>query len=147
MSETKRCSKCKRALSLKAFYTRLRKGKKIIVSACKECTRAKVRKYDASNRKRHVQRFRLWRKKNPAKSQEQKRRYQARNKLRTRAHQALHNAVVDGRIVKPATCEGCRKKFNPKKLHGHHPDYRKPLLVIWLCDPCHKREHKRLRNV
>lgn len=34
----------------------------------------------------------------------------------------------------PECCEGCGLK---KKLEKHHPDYAKPLLVVWLCKPCH----------
>lgn len=26
----------------------------------------------------------------------------------------------------------------------HHPDYSKPLEVVWMCRPCHLAEHKRL---
>jgi hypothetical protein len=34
----------------------------------------------------------------------------------------------------PELCEGCNK---PVRLEKHHPDYSKPLLVVWLCKPCH----------
>src|SRR5688572_6263292 len=26
--------------------------------------------------------------------------------------------------------------------HRHHPDYSKPLEIVWLCAPCHRREHQ-----
>ncbi len=29
----------------------------------------------------------------------------------------------------------------------HHPDYSKPLEVIWLCVPHHGAEHKRLKEI
>ena len=28
-----------------------------------------------------------------------------------------------------------------QKTQAHHPDYTKPLHVIWLCPPCHRAEH------
>ena len=27
----------------------------------------------------------------------------------------------------------------PKRLERHHPDYDLPLLIVWLCKPCHYR--------
>lgn len=34
-----------------------------------------------------------------------------------------------------------------KDKHNHHPDYSKPYEVIRLCGPCHRAEHKRLREL
>lgn len=45
-----------------------------------------------------------------------------------------HNAAARARISAPVLCEGCGL---PKRLEKHHPDYSKPLLVLWLCKPCH----------
>ncbi len=60
-----------------------------------------------------------------------------------KAHNALNNAVRDGKIVKPLLCSVCNKE---KKLHGHHDDYSKPLDVEWMCSTCHKAFHKDLDN-
>lgn len=37
-------------------------------------------------------------------------------------------------------CRDC----GAKKSEMHHPDYSKPLDVVWLCKPCHDAEHRRL---
>ena len=37
-------------------------------------------------------------------------------------------------------CEECR--INPAR-EKHHPDYSKPLEIKFLCNPCHKRIHRR----
>lgn len=26
--------------------------------------------------------------------------------------------------------------------HRHHPDYDKPLEIVWMCAPCHRRVHQ-----
>ena len=55
-----------------------------------------------------------------------------------RANAQVSDAVVSGRLQRPAECEACGKLCRP---HGHHDDYDQPLLVRWLCAPCHKRQH------
>jgi hypothetical protein len=50
------------------------------------------------------------------------------------AHVAANNALRDGMLERKTSCEGCGL---PKRLEKHHPDYSRPLLVVWLCKPCH----------
>ncbi len=33
------------------------------------------------------------------------------------------------------------------KTEGHHPDYSKPMEVLWLCGQHNKEEHKRLKAI
>jgi len=58
----------------------------------------------------------------------------------------LKYAVDTGKIIKPKTCSRCRKGGI---IHGHHPDYNKPLDVIWLYLWCHINEHvaQRLKQI
>jgi formylmethanofuran dehydrogenase subunit E len=52
--------------------------------------------------------------------------------------------IRDGKIIKPKLCEHCKEE---KILNGHHPDYSKPLEVVWLCHSCHKLLHNKLSTL
>lgn len=58
-----------------------------------------------------------------------------------KARNALNNAVKSGKIIR----NPC-KKCGSKKVDAHHPDYSKPLKVIWLCRSCHAKEHLKDRR-
>lgn len=53
------------------------------------------------------------------------------------ARSAVNNAIRAGKIAKGA-CEVCGTE---KRVHAHHDDYAKPLLVRWLCAVHHKETH------
>lgn len=57
------------------------------------------------------------------------------------ARKKLNYAVRAGHVAK-LPCEVC----GSLKSNGHHEDYGKPLVVIWLCRPCHDAEHARLKQ-
>lgn len=62
---------------------------------------------------------------------------------RSKARVALGNAVRDGRVIPWPVCavpDCCGKP------HGHHPDYSRPLDVVWLCDSHHKEAHALARH-
>ncbi len=63
------------------------------------------------------------------------------NKIKIMARFILRNRVKSGKIMK-SNCAICGNE----KVQGHHPDYNKPLCVIWLCAKCHKQEHLRLNK-
>jgi len=42
------------------------------------------------------------------------------------------------------SCEHCGKNGH---LVKHHRDYTKPVAVVWLCDSCHGKEHKKLNKM
>ena len=78
-----------------------------------------------------------WRKREPSTT------YQAiwgrNNREKTRA-----KTIAQRHGFEKKPCERCGSEY---KVEKHHPEYSKPLLVIFLCRPCHKAEHTRLRKV
>jgi hypothetical protein len=58
---------------------------------------------------------------------------------RNRARQAVKYALKAGTLTKQS-CRDCGDII----VQAHHPDYTKPLEVIWLCLLHHIAEHKRL---
>lgn len=46
----------------------------------------------------------------------------------------LHNLYPN-----PEPCVICGEEGE----HRHHPDYNKPLEIVWLCESCHHKLHKR----
>lgn len=65
-------------------------------------------------------------------------RMRAKHPEKYAARQAVLVAVRSGRLV-PRPCQRCRSG----NAQAHHPDYSKPLEVEWLCQPCHRSEHRR----
>lgn len=61
-----------------------------------------------------------------------------------RAHNAVAQALKDGRLQKPSQCCGCIRIGSD--LVAHHEDYHWPLAVWWLCRACHDLRHMELRG-
>src|SRR5260370_38957482 len=57
-------------------------------------------------------------------------------RLQSKAQSAVARAVKSGKLIQ----RPCEKCGNPKS-EGHHPDYEKPLEVVWLCSKHHKLVH------
>jgi hypothetical protein len=66
------------------------------------------------------------------------RRYAEKNRIKRLAKDTVHNAIRAGKLNK-MPCAIC----GIKKAEGHHPDYTKPLKVIWLCKEHHTEIHKK----
>jgi len=64
-------------------------------------------------------------------------RYCEKNRIKRLAKDAVHNAIRAGKLKKlPCVICGC------KTVEAHHPDYTKPLKVMWVCKKDHKIIHK-----
>lgn len=53
----------------------------------------------------------------------------------------VRDAIKNGSIHRPSECSACSKETTPD---AHHPDYNKPLEVLWLCRQCHIGLHRKL---
>jgi len=63
-----------------------------------------------------------------------------------KAQNLLEQAIEDGKVVRQTVCEACGTtgifKDGRTAIQAHHPDYDKPLEVMWLCQPCHHEIHR-----
>lgn len=57
---------------------------------------------------------------------------------RTRARSITTAAIKAGRLKRPDRCQDCG---SPGRPEAHHEDYSKPLVVVWVCRPCHCARH------
>lgn len=70
--------------------------------------------------------------------------YHLKNQHKAKAHHAVKMEIVKGGLTRPANCEQCGG--GDREIYAHHPDYSKPLDVIWLCRICHYEIHRQLKE-
>jgi hypothetical protein len=138
ISSTKRCSMCGKEKPAEAFYA-TKQGR--LSGRCRPCNSEYSKK---------------WRKKNPkrtseiaakylgtAKGKKNNRRgnkvFKERHPGKRKAHNAVAAAVRSGKLKqKPCEKPGC----GHPDTEAHHPDYSKPLDVVWLCRAHHEEVHR-----
>ena len=81
---------------------------------------------------------RLWKLRHRTKYLEGIARWKKRNRLKVRAWKKVWKAIKRGAMKRNHFCVSCKIKC---KTEGHHPNYSKPLQVIWLCTKCHRGLH------
>jgi|SRR3990167_253467 len=77
------------------------------------------------------------RKNHPGLKTEESALYRKKYPEKVKAQQLFNGAVRSGKIIRSA-CVICG---GTQKVHGHHPDYSKPLKIIWVCPVHHKLIH------
>jgi site-specific recombinase XerD len=153
MEINKNCVRCGALKSLEEFY---KKDK-----SCKDCRKAKIKNYRALNmekirsydrargqaeeRKQKNKDYQAYMKKNEPEKWlimrcEAVKKNRAKNRNKYIANSKVRYAISTKKI-KQEPCIKC----GAQKSEAHHPDYSKPLEVVWLCDYHHKEEHKKLR--
>jgi len=118
------CRKCKHRLYMRKWYRRM---------SPEQRREWMARKDKDLERQRDRERYQRHKKKRLAK-------IAARDPKKRRAMWMVNNRKRSGTIVPPDACERCG---SAGPLQAHHPDYSKPLDVVWLCTTCHGREHRK----
>jgi hypothetical protein len=130
VGDTKKCPKCVNLVVVTAGMAKSR------CYYCKDCWSAISRKYVSNNREK----VREWNRKSLKNNKEATKRsnlkYKLNNPQKKKAHQLVQTALRNGSLVKEP-CEVCGEL----KVHGHHDDYLKPLMVRWLCHKHHMELH------
>jgi len=149
MSEFLQCRICKWVKPVDGFYPQ--QG-----TECKECTKkrtkanraAKIDHYRAFDRQRGSLPHRVAARQQYLATDAGKmaharahKKWGSQNPQRRAAQVAIGNAVRDGR-VQPWPCLICGAK-----AEAHHPDYDRPLDVVWLCSPHHKQAHALVKEI
>ena len=106
-------------------------------------TKEEYNKWMREYRKKNTQKFRdyqreynrLWRKKNGYHTEYK---WKKNNRIKVNAERLIQNYIKNGKM-KRQPCVICGKKNGL----GHHPDYSKPIEVIFLCPLHHKEIHKK----
>lgn len=133
----KTCFKCLCSLPLEAFYKHAAMGDGRL-GKCKGCTKKDATKHRLENLE-HIRQYDKRRASQPhrvAKRLEIFKRYKEEFPNRVKATNAVNNAVRDKRLEK-WPCQVCGEA----KSVAHHPDYDRPLDVVWLCQAHHKQAH------
>lgn len=127
----KACRQCGETKPLTEFYTH-KKMADGHLNKCKDCVKGRVAKHREAN----IDRIRAYdRERGFRGGPGHVAKYKAAHPERRAAQVAVSNAVRDGRLI-PLPCFVCGEK-----AEAHHPDYDRPLDVVWLCPPHHKQAH------
>ena len=128
-----KCVRCEIGKAPDDFYSKDR--------TCKECRRALVKANRDLNADyyREYDRLRAGRADRQANNRLVTAEWRARNPTERAAQVAVGNAVRDGRLFKWPAC--AMPDCNSTKPVAHHPDYSRPLDVVWLCQAHHKQAH------
>lgn len=120
---SRRCAKCGENRPLDEFAQRLQDGRRYPVSYCRGCKAAHERsRYQRPDVKaRYLDRDRQSRVRFPD---------------RVRARRAVQSAIAAGRLT-PGVCYALSPECRGS-IEAHHPDYSKPVEVVWSCKAHHR---------
>ena len=139
----KTCFKCNTVQPLTEFYKHNAMADGFL-NKCRSCTK----KDSTQNRNKNIEKVREYdriRASNPDRRKAAtaiSKAWRQEDKRRSQCHSAVSRAVKSGELVR----QNCEKCGNENSL-AHHEDYDKPLMVNWLCQPCHKKRHKEINSI
>ncbi len=101
---------------------------------------AKINYYKNFERRKITKK--IWEKNNLVKLREYRRKYYVEiyPYEKKKAIWTVDNAIRAGKIIRDKKCSLC---FSKKRIQAHHENYKKPLDIKWLCQVCHKKQHRK----
>ena len=137
----KKCSCCNEEKPRDAFQAR-KASKDGLTSSCKACLKARDAKRYPKERERRAELSKRYARSEKGKASHKAsvEKWRTLNANRRAAHTILNNALRKGTVCRHAcfVCGG--------NAEAHHPDYDRPLDVVWLCSRHHKEAHKLTRG-
>lgn len=146
---THKCMACGITKPLVEFY-RNRSKASGYHAHCKDCMKRAVKEHQASVWGRELKRIRDRRyreEQRPWASAEHDRKRYANGRVLTppdaaklKARRFVHELIRLGKVTRPTGCQQCGRRH--KMIEAHHPCYDMPDIFIFLCRPCHGRQHR-----
>lgn len=140
MTQPKECFKCNKVKPLGDFYKH-RGMSDGHLNKCKECTKNEANKHRSENIER-VREYDRQRGKTPKRIKKTiaiTKAWRESDRRRSVAHSLVARAIQKGTLC-PKPCVRC----NSEESVAHHEDYDRPLEVVWLCQPCHRKRHQEI---
>ena len=128
-----KCVRCDTEKAPDAFYSKDRTCK-----ACR-CALVKANRDARADYYREYEQRRAAREDRNAQNRRVTAEWRAQNPRERAAQVTLGNAVRDGRVLKWPAC--AVPDCSSTRPVAHHPDYARPLDVVWLCQAHHKQAH------
>lgn len=104
---------------------------------------ASSRKYRMNNREELRYKGKIYRLENKETVSASQKKYLSENPDIAIAHRMIQSAVRSGKKENPKKCSRCGRRGNTREIQAHHPDYSKPMHVVWICIRCHNDIPKR----
>ncbi len=136
----KRCADCELDKPITEFY-RDRQKADGLMARCKACANAAVQRFRRTDSGVKSRRATEAKYRAIPEGRENRRighkLYRKRHPGKVVAHMAVSHAIRSGELV-PQPCAQCGYPVT----EAHHPDYSKPLEIVWLCRKHHSEAHR-----
>lgn len=121
--DVKKCFKCGEVKPLTEFYAHPGTADGFL-NKCKACTRKDTRNHELTS---------------PASVLKSRIKTCKKKPTGVNARRVVEAALNAGELTRPDHCSGCGCDNSEHRIEAHHCDYTRPMDVIWLCTPCHRR--------
>lgn len=127
------CNHCKQRKHKEDFYRSQKWW-------CKECCKKHSAEYRANpdNREKQKTYYLKWYKENGRKRKSTLPWYY-KNMNKVLVERKFQTLIRQGKVKRPTECSMCGRKDT--RICAHHPDYRRPYFISWVCNSCHKLIH------